>query len=321
MSFFTAKKRIDARRRYGSRDFQTKVKEAKAYKRVFDPNPAGFFTRALFMFGLRSKATRYLVAVVFIVAFYFLVISSDLLIKDIAVSGNYQVSTDQILNTLNEQGNRRVFLIKQNNYFLFTRGRANGMLVKNIPYVKEIVQFNKSWPSRASIEIRERAPVFVLKANNRMYLVDEDGMVMTEVTIEPKNLFIVEDQVIEDYGIMENLPNPKLFAFIISTQKQWNSKISSPIVLVKIPGKASGEVQFVSAEGWGVFFDISRPVLSQVGNLALILSREIPASRRTQLAYIDLRLSKWAYYCYKNSPCEVKPQQPAEEQKPVEANK
>lgn len=318
MSFFSVKKRIDARRRYGSRDFQVKIREAKAYKRVFDPNPSGFFTRILFVFGFRSKTVRYFIFIIFIIAFYFLVISTDLLVKNITISGNSQVSTEQILNVLNNEGNHRIFLIKQSNYFLFTKNRASQMLSKNIPYVKEIVQFNKSWPSHASLEIKERVPVFALKANNQMYLVDEDGMVMSKVIEVPKHLFIVEDQVVEDYGILENLPNPKLFAFIISTQKQWDSKINSPLVLVKIPGKASPEAQFVSQEGWAAFFDISRPVLSQLGNLALILNREIPVKNRAKLAYIDLRMSKWAYYCYKDSPCEVKPQQVEEESKATE---
>jgi hypothetical protein len=93
--------------------------------------------------------------------------------------------------------------------------------------------------------------------------------------------------------------------------KSWNTKINTPIVSAKFPGKSSSEAQFVTAMGWDVIFDTGRPVSVQLADLAVILSKQINPTELPNLAYIDLRLAKWAYYCFKASPCEQK-EKPAE---------
>lgn len=66
-------------------------------------------------------------------------------------------------------------------------------------------------------------------------------------------------------------------------------------------------MQFVSSEGWEVFFDINRAVDSQLSNLNLIITRQVPAKNRLELAYIDMRVDKSVYLCYKSSACVEQP--------------
>ena len=94
------------------------------------------------------------------------------------------------------------------------------------------------------------------------------------------------------------------------------SKRIQEIKEAKVPGIAASEAQFVTSEGWGVFFDVNRSVASQLSNLSLLLSRQIPAKDRNRLAYIDLKLPKWAYYCFKNTPCSSVSKPTEEEIKP-----
>jgi hypothetical protein len=123
------------------------------------------------------------------------------------------------------------------------------------------------------------------------------------------SLPLVEDTVEESFATGEALPNAKLAPFILSVYQAWPDKLPSSISLVKFPGKASNEVHFASSEGWIVYFDINRSAVSQLDSLTLILNSQIPIQSRSRLAYIDLRLSKTAYYCYKESPCIAKPQE------------
>jgi len=125
-------------------------------------------------------------------------------------------------------------------------------------------------------------------------------------------LVLVIDQAQEDVVVGEVLSNPKLTAFILSMYRSWPKKVSSGVTVVKIASKTSQEVQFESAEGWSAFFDVNRSALSQLGNLSLILSRRIPQEQRENLAYIDLRLEKWVYYCFNNTPCSSEPQEDIE---------
>jgi len=141
-------------------------------------------------------------------------------------------------------------------------------------------------------------------------LIDDEGIVVNQIdsSSAPKNMLIVEDQLTEDFASGEILHNAKLAAFVLSMSKQWDSKINTPVSLVKFPGKESSEVQFVTKEGWAVFFDTTRPVASELKDLVVLLNIQIAAKDRGNLAYIDLRLDKWAYYCFKAAACSQQPQ-------------
>ncbi len=290
--FSSHRKKLEPRRRFGGREFKTKIKLAQSYKRVFN---VGFL-------GLAAKFWRSVAIVLFLILFYFLCISSRFVVTEVSVSGNIQVSTQQIQDTIASAGNARLFLIKKNNFFLMSQGRANRILTEALPTIKEISSYQRIWPNQVKFVVKERVPGFVIQSSNQYFLVDEDGVVVSQVT-DAKNMLLVVDQLAEDFALGETLPNAKLAGFVVSLNRQWPGKISTPIVSVKFPGKGSSEVQFVSAEGWSVLFDTSRSVVTQLNSLAVLLNKQIPAKDRPRLAYIDLRLSKWAYYCFQASPC------------------
>lgn len=297
-----SKHRKSQKNRFHSREFKTKVAQARSFKRLLGNGRSWFYR-----FFIQSKSGRFLGILILMILAYYLFLSPRFRIVEAEVSGNQQVSADQIQTALSKIGEDRTFLIPKNHFLLMTKGYTQKVLTSQIPIVKEVVKTHRVWPNRIQLEIVERNEGFILKTNEENYLVDEEGIVIKQ-SPEEKDLLVVENQVEENVAISEAL-NPKLAAFIISTQKQWPNKVNSPINLVKMPGKAAQEVQFVSAEGWSALFDINRPVLSQLSNLALILNKQIPAKDRSRLAYIDLRLEKWAYYCYKNSPCQAESQQ------------
>ncbi len=300
--FFSKQPRLDPRRRFGSRSFRNKIRDASRYRRVSKPIDLHRKSRMMVILGFRSKAYRVLwVSVIGVIA-YFFVFSDYMVIDQVSVSGTNRVDANAVKTLVSDLGSERTFLIPQSNFFLLTQNRLIKNLQATQPYVKTIAKYKRSWPNKVEVEITERDPGFILESNARRYLVDDEGVVVTDNPQET-NLPVVKDQIEENFDIGKQMDNSKLVAFIISMNKLWSSKMSVPIKEIKIPGKASAEVQIVSAEDWGVFFDVSRPVSSQLNSLALILSREIPIAKRLTLAYIDLRLRERAYYCYKDSPC------------------
>src|SRR5437868_4920324 len=115
MIFSTHRKKMEPRRRYGSRTFRDKIKTAASYKRIFNPDRGFKFlpssNRAL-------RAGIFAAVIVVLVAVYYLTISSAFLVTNITIKGNRQVSTGQILDVLDTDSNSRLFLMKKNNYFL-----------------------------------------------------------------------------------------------------------------------------------------------------------------------------------------------------------
>lgn len=298
--FSSHRKKLEPRRRFGTRNFRNKIKLAANYKRAFNVSPTFFKS---------WKFWKFFSSAIIVVLFYFLVISSSLLITNISVEGNLTVPTQTIVDAVNQTGSNRLFLIKKNNYFLMTQGRVNAMATRAIPEIKYITS-RRIWPNRIELAIHERTLGFVIQSANQYFLVDDEGTIVKQIDplALPKNLLVAQDQLTETFASGESL-NAKLAPFVLSIAKLWPTKITTPITLVKFPGKASAEAEFVSGDGWSVFFDTSRPATIQLANLSAILNKVVSAKDRGKLAYIDLRLTTWAYYCFRATPCSQTPQQ------------
>jgi cell division septal protein FtsQ len=305
--FSTHRRKLEPSRRFGGLVFRNKIKEAANYKRTFDPNPRTWYNKLMARVGLASKLWRAFVGVAVVLIFYYLCISSKFVVTNVAVVGNSQVSTQAIQDVIGNAGSSRLFFIKKNSFFLLSQGRVNRLLTQALPTIKE-ASTDRIWPNQIKIEIKERVPGFVIESNGKYFLIDDEGIVVSQIN-EPENLLIVQDQLTENFGSNEALANSKLATFVLSMNKQWSSKVAVPIASVKFPGKESTDVQFVSAEGWSVMFDTTRSVIIQLNNLSVLLNKQIPAKDRPRLAYIDLRLAKWAYYCFKATACNQKLQQ------------
>ncbi len=305
--FSKHRRKLEPSRRFGGRAFQTKIKEAQNYKRIFHAPTGNRMEKFWRSIGFTSKLWRRLGILGVIIIFYFLVISQQFIISDFQITGNAQVQSQTIEDTLNQEAGKRIFLIKKSNFFLLSKGRVNEILTSKIPTIKEVTDYDRQWPKTAKITIKERTPGFALKSNNNYFLIDDEGTVVKPLD-NPGNLLVVEDSLVEDFGSGEAFPNPKMAPFILSMNRAWPAKFNTGIVSVMFPGKASNDVQFNSTEGWSVMFDINRSVALQLTNLNILLSQQIAAKDRPNLAYIDLRSAKWAYYCFKGTACEQKAQ-------------
>lgn len=313
MIFGRKDKKLDPRRRFGSREFRAKVKSVQQHRRPFIGSRQSLRSRLFKLIEFNRKVWIVLLIIAFMVIFYYLVISSHFLVTDITVSGQEQISEQQIKESLSQASQSRLFLIPKNHLLLMTKARVNKLVTESIPLIKEVGSAKRGWPNKIEISVSERKSGFVFVVKDRNFLVDEEGIVIKEL-IEPEeeNLPRVIDQADEDVVVGEILSNPKLVVFIISMSRSWPKKINSEITTISVGSKITNEVEFESQEGWAVFFDVNRSVISQLANLALILSRRIPISERGRLAYIDLRLEKWVYYCFDDTPCSSEPQQNTE---------
>ncbi|MBX4205099.1 MAG: FtsQ-type POTRA domain-containing protein [Candidatus Doudnabacteria bacterium] len=297
--FSKHRKKIDPYRRFGSREFKEKLTTAKNYKRLglgAQSGASSFFSKT----GL-SQAGTFAAVAVFAAIFYFFVLSPYFLINSIKVSGNKQVSSDQIKELVSNLEGKRFLLVPQNSFFLLNQSRVNSLFSKNLPEIRE-VKSRRAWPNEISLEVSERVPALTFVQGDKNFLIDDQGFVI-RAGAGTKDQFVVVDTVNEDIKTGE-VVGGKLIPFVVSLEKQWPTKITIPLVKAKIPGKGATEVELVSSEGWSVFFSTDRPVTNQISNLGLLLSKQIHPGDRARLAYVDLRLAKWAYYCFKATPCQ-----------------
>ena len=310
--FSTHRRKLEPSRRFGGREFQNKVKAKLNYKRVFNAPRSGWLDELWYKIGLRSKLWRWGAFGVFIILFYFLILSPRFVVSDIRVSGNTQVSTQQIVDVIHHEGNSRIFLLKKASFFLLSRGMVNQMLTQNISSIKEVSEFKRIWPNKIELTVKERTPGFALMSNGKYFLVDDEGTVVKPLD-DPQGLLVAEDSVVEDFASGESLPNIKMAPFIVTMSRTWPTKISTGISGVIFSGKASTKVQFTSVEGWAVFFDINRSVSTELSSLVTVINKLIAPKDRARLAYIDLGSNKFTYYCFKDTACQQKPLEEAPE--------
>ncbi|OGE81402.1 MAG: hypothetical protein A3E98_00225 [Candidatus Doudnabacteria bacterium RIFCSPHIGHO2_12_FULL_48_11] len=303
--FSKHRRKLEPHRRFGGREFRSRLRQAQNYKRSLAP---------VRYFLFRFRFLKWLLIVLALIIVYYLVVSSRFVITEVAVAGNSQVTQGQIQQALEAIGNNRLLLVKKNHYLLLTRGRVNKMLTNALPEIQEVVKSDRIGFRRIEIEIKERVPGFVLAVKDRKFLVDESGTVIRE-TVENHGLPEVALQTEEDVVVGEYLSNTKLTAFILSMHKSWPSKIATRVNSIKLTSKYANEVQFISAEEWSAFFDVNRSVYSQLSGLSMLLSKQIPAKDRARLAYVDMRSEKWVYYCFKSTPCAQIPAAAEGEQK------
>ncbi|HTL39507.1 MAG TPA: FtsQ-type POTRA domain-containing protein, partial [Methylomirabilota bacterium] len=195
--FSSHRRKLEPKRRFGGREFQNKVKAQLNYKRVFNQPRVGWFNNLWYKIGLGSKIWRWSVFVVFVLIFYFLVLSPRFVIANIKVSGNSQINTQQILDVLNHEGNNRIFLMKKASFFLMSRGMVNKILTTNIPTIKSVTEYKRIWPNSAELTVEERTPGFALRSNGKYFLVDDEGTVVKPLS-DPEGLILADDTVIED---------------------------------------------------------------------------------------------------------------------------
>ena len=301
MHIFSAhRKKLEPRRRFGGLKFRSQVKQAANYKRAFNPNPTPWLATLVKLVRGHRSFWRNISTAAILVLFYYLVISSHFVVTQIEVSGNLAVSPEYISDVIAHAGDSRTLLIKRNNYFLLTGGRVSAMLRAAIPEIKS-VQTNRDWPNKIKIEITEHNPGFVIESNGNYFLVDDEGIIVKQVD-SAGELVVAHDQLTENFAQGEGL-NTKLAPFVISMLKQWPNKINVAIAAIKFPGKESTDVEFTTSGSWSVLFDTTRAVVSQLDGLAIILAHQISAKDQARLSYIDLRSNKWAYYCFKSTPC------------------
>src|SRR3989338_622803 len=298
--FSSHRRKLEPHRRFGGAKFRGQVKQAANYKRAFNPNPTRWTAFLVKIFRGHMAFWRNAGIIIFLIIFYYLVISSHFVVANIEVSGTQAVSPQLVADVVGKVGESRLFLIKKNNYFLLTPGRVNNLITTAIPEIKT-TKTNRDWPNRIKIEVTERNPGFVIESSGNYFLVDDEGIVVKQIEV-PGDLVVAHDQLTENFAQGEAL-NSKLAPFVISIIKQWRGKISIAIQAIKFPGKESSDVEFATANGWSVLFDTSRAVKSQLDGLAILLSHQISAKDQARLAYIDLRSNKWAYYCFKSTPC------------------
>ena len=237
-----------------------------------------------------------LTLVIFGASSYFLFFSEFFQIKEIDVSGNQKITSEDIQNEIFSLVSKKIINFPSKSIFLANFRSMSSEVLKKFPQLATIT-FKRDFPNRITVEAEERRPVAVFCPDLNCYSIDKEGIAFEKVEvifsefpriifIDGKNIFPLGEEVID-----KNALN-----FILNVRNGLNDKLKITVEEFSLPSQQRLNVK--TNEGWEIYFNLSGDLNWQLEKLGLILEKEIPPQKRKDLAYIDLRFTR-VYFKYR----------------------
>lgn len=217
-----------------------------------------------------------LVIILIILFVYFLFFHSFFQIKNIEVSGNNKVKTEQINN-----------LIEKKNIFLFNKNETRKRILNNFSEIVE-VDIKRNLPVTIKIEIEERKPVALICQNN-CFFIDKEGIIFEKAEnieiLKIKNLTLNQELKLGEPALAK-----EQLEKILKIASNMEQNLAIKIDFIELVSEK--RLNIYTLEAWQVYFNLEDDIDWQLVELKTILEKEISLEEREKLEYIDLRFEK-----------------------------
>lgn len=246
--------------------------------------------------------------IIILSALYFLLFYPGLQIKNIVISGNEKVSTQDLQNIISNYSNTGLvkfwnFQIISRSIFLVNTDNLDKEILKQFPIIEKI-KIDKNFPQTLMLGVTERKPIGIYCTNGgQCFLIDQNGIIFEKLSTNPENLTIVR-QVTENGEVFtgENVVSQNVMDAVYKIQKSLkdNFQIDLKEALVASPVRLNVKTN----ENWQIYFDLSEgfDINFQITKLNLLLNKQNTPADRKNLRYINLIPKDRAIVC-DNSIC------------------
>ena len=240
-----------------------------------------------------------LILIVFIGLFYFLVFSSFFQIKEIKISGNQKVLTEDLENTIQNQIVRNLFFFPTKSIFLVNLNKTKEAILGKFPQIIQI-SFKRKFPYTLEAKIEERKPVAVFDQGEKNFLLDKEGIIFEEVAEVGDYLKIKSSNQNQPLNLGDKVVEKELLLSILETGSKLRNDFKIPLEEFLVVSDERFNAK--TLEGWEIYFNLKGDLSWQLTKLKADLEEEIPPERRKDLEYIELRFGNFAPYKYRESP-------------------
>lgn len=226
---------------------------------------------------------------------YFLIFSSFFQIKEIKISGNEKVSTEEIKNLIEEKIDQRILFPSSKSIFLVDFDLIKNTLLEKFPQIAKI-NLKRKFPDVLTAEIKEREAIGIFNQPENYFLIDKEGVIFELAVLESEEYFEIKKlNLTTELKLGDRAVEKEIISQILDIEKKLRE------IGIKIEEFTTFSEERLNAktiEGWQIYFDSKGDLDWQIMELRLVLEKEIPLEKRNNLEYIDLRFSK-VYYKYK----------------------
>jgi len=240
---------------------------------------------------------------------YFLLFYSGVQIKNIVISGNERIGTEDLKGVILDNAHTDLvdFLnlkIISGSIFLVNTDKLNKEIVKKFPSIEKI-EISRQYFQTLNLNVKERQAIgaFCPSANSEQaigqcFLIDGNGVIFEQLSINPSNVTIVRQTTDAEQAVIgTQVVAQNVISAIYKIQKNLkdNFQINLSEALVTSPVR----LNIMTNENWQIYFDLSANADTnlQLTKLNLLLGGEISAENRKNLYYIDLRPKDRAIIC------------------------
>jgi cell division protein FtsQ len=256
--------------------------------------------------------SSFLVIIIFL---YFLFFYPDLQLKNVTVSGNEKIKTEEIQSFVFDATNIKIinFLsikIDSNSIFLINKNKINKNILEKFPAIEKIT-ITRNFPQTLNINITEKKPVgiycYFLEVDqiDKCFSIDENGIIFEPLEEVDYNTTIVRQMInnkqinVGQEAISRDVMN-MLYKIKKTLQDDFQVDLREAVV------NSYTKLSITTNEGWKIYFDIGTgsDIDSQITKLDLLLkdgfSNTAEGNTRNNLKYIDLVPRDRAIVCDNN---------------------
>jgi cell division septal protein FtsQ len=254
-----------------------------------------------------SRIAFYFLCVAFVaVSFYVLFFSSYLQIVNISVSGNNELSSQDIRKTFEASLGGNFFkLIPKNNFLLVSQEKVTQLLENDFKKIRT-VSVTKKFPDAVSITVSERKALLVWCAGENCYLIDENGAAYNSADFNSpemmqNHLIKITDLSAREVAIGEKVLDVSYEQYVLGLKDVLGS-VGQAVddETYSTPSNMADEIDVKTTGGMQLYFSTQFPLEAAVRTLDIVLKKEIPQNKQSDIDYIDLRSEGRVFYKFKN---------------------
>jgi cell division septal protein FtsQ len=234
-----------------------------------------------------------LILVVLGVIFYFVIFSSFFQLKEIGITGNKEVSTENIESIINNRINKKIIFLNSKSIFLANLQEISEEVLEKFPQIAK-VDSKKDFPDRVTVKIEEREAVGVWFQNSNYFYIDKEGIIFEKEKRDPFSFQILRirdlSSSIENLQLGKNVIEKEQLNQILKIESKLKNDLKIPLREISIISKTRLNVK--TDQGWEIYFNPKKDIDWQLTELVFLLKERIPPDKRGNVEYIDLRFGK-----------------------------
>lgn len=237
---------------------------------------------------------------------YVVLFSSYLALQTPQVNGLVRIDRADFEDLIRQELSQKYFgYISRQRYFLLQSKRLEATLLSKYPLLQQ-VSVRRVFPNTIRIQAEEREWLLVWCSATVCSQILEDGSVvpLTDAFQAPENVsrtLTLRDTSGQPLSFGTHVFDPDMVRFPLAVKQALEERFSLTIENeMSLTSRFANELRVKTNEGWEIYFGTRIPLDASLMTLELVLQKEIPASRRHDIRYVDLRTENRVFYRYQD---------------------